>query len=69
MSSQPRPEPERCSDRQVRAGHFADSDASESDELDDETAAAINRAEEQLDRGEGIELHQFVAEMRKKGFL
>jgi len=37
---------------------------SELGELDDETAAAINRAEEQFDRGEGIEFERFAAEMR-----
>jgi Arc/MetJ-type ribon-helix-helix transcriptional regulator len=35
-------------------------------ELDRETIDAINRAEEQLDRGEGIDFAQFAAEMRKK---
>ena len=35
-------------------------------ELDDETAAAINRADEQMARGEGIDFKQFAAEMRKK---
>lgn len=39
---------------------------SEAEELDDETAAAINRAEEQIERGEGIDFNQFAAEMRKK---
>jgi hypothetical protein len=36
------------------------------DQLDDETAEAINRAEEQIERGEGIDFRQFAAEMRKK---
>jgi hypothetical protein len=35
-------------------------------DLDDETAAAINRAEKQIDRGEGIDFRQFSAEMRKR---
>ena len=34
-------------------------------DLDDDTAAAINRAEEQIDRGEGIDFHRFAAEMRR----
>ena len=34
--------------------------------LDDETAAAINRAEEQIDCGEGIDFDKFAAEWRKK---
>jgi hypothetical protein len=36
------------------------------EDIDAATAAAINRAEEQLDRGEGIEFDQFAAEMRRK---
>jgi putative addiction module CopG family antidote len=35
-------------------------------ELDDETAAAINRAEAQIDRGEGTDFEQFAAEWRKR---
>ncbi|HTW94647.1 MAG TPA: type II toxin-antitoxin system ParD family antitoxin [Tepidisphaeraceae bacterium] len=35
-------------------------------ELDDQTAAAINRAEEALDRGRGINFETFAAEWRKK---
>jgi Arc/MetJ-type ribon-helix-helix transcriptional regulator len=73
-----RPELEKFIDEQVRAGHFPTPDAaieaavesmmfeSEPDELDDETAAAINRAEMQIERGEGIDFNQFAAEMRKK---
>jgi len=34
--------------------------------LDDDTVAAIQRAEEQLDRGEGIEFEQLVAEVRRR---
>jgi putative addiction module CopG family antidote len=34
--------------------------------LDDQTAAAINRAEDQIDRGEGIDFDHFAAEWRKK---
>jgi putative addiction module CopG family antidote len=64
-------------DDQVKAGHFRSDgevldeavrrmmDESEC-ELDDETAAAICRAEEQIDRGEGIDFDQFAAEWRRK---
>lgn len=34
--------------------------------LDEETIAAINRAEDQLDRGEGVDFDDFAAAMRKK---
>jgi Arc/MetJ-type ribon-helix-helix transcriptional regulator len=64
-------------EEQVKAGHFRSADdlleeavarlMLEADsELDDETAAAINRAEEQIDRGEGIEFDQVAEEMRKR---
>ena len=36
------------------------------DELDDETLAAIDRAEAQLDRGEGIPLDEAFQRLRKK---
>lgn len=73
-----KPELEKFIDDQVKAGRFSTPDAAieaavenlmfdcEFDELDDETAAAINRAEEQIERGEGIDFRQFAAEMRKK---
>ncbi len=35
-------------------------------ELDDDTVAAIQRAEAQFERGEGIDFKQFAAEMRKR---
>ena len=35
-------------------------------ELDYETVAAINRAEEQIDRGGGIDFDEFAADMRKR---
>ena len=71
------PEAERFVESQVKLGHFTSADEvveaavdrmmnESSAELDDETAAAINRAEAQLDRGEGIEFEQFAAEWRKK---
>lgn len=71
-----RPELEKFIDEQVKAGHFPTPEAAveaavehmmlDHDELDDETAEAINRADEQLARGEGIDFKQFAAEMRKK---
>lgn len=72
-----RPELERFVKEQVQAGHFSSSQALieaaveqmmlDSDEdLDPETVDAINRAEEQLDRGEGMEFGQFAAEMRRR---
>lgn len=63
---------------EVKAGHFPSPEGAveaaieqmildrESTELDDETIAAINRAEEEFDRGEGIEFEKFAAEMRKQ---
>jgi len=77
MHLQLKPELQKFIDDQVTAGHFTSAGeaieaaieqmmrASEDDDLDDAAAAAINRAEEQLDRGEGIDSHQFAAEMRK----
>ena len=35
-------------------------------ELDDDAVAAINRADKQIDRGEGIDFDKFAAEMRKR---
>ena len=72
-----KPEVQRFIEEEVKAGRFAspaevleaaiDRMMIESElELDDETAAAINRAEAQLDRGEGIDFDQFAAEMRRK---
>jgi Arc/MetJ-type ribon-helix-helix transcriptional regulator len=73
-----RPELAKFIDEAVKAGHFPSPDAAieaavehmmlvrEFDELDDETIAAINRAEEELDRGEGIDFDQFAKEMRSK---
>jgi Arc/MetJ-type ribon-helix-helix transcriptional regulator len=72
-----KPELERFITEQVKAGKFPTVDAAieaavenmmltTSEALDDKTIAAINRAEEQLDRGEGIDFEQFAAEMRKK---
>jgi len=73
-----KPELAKFIDDQVKAGRFPSAQAAveaaveqmmfdeEFDEIDDETAAAINRAEEQIARGEGIDFKQFAAEMRRK---
>jgi putative addiction module CopG family antidote len=72
-----KPEVRKFIENQVKTGRFDSPDAvleeavnrmmTESDsELDDETVAAINRAEEQLDRGDGIDFDQFAVEMRKR---
>ena len=73
-----KPELQKFIDDQVKAGHFPSPEAAveaaveqmmlyqAAYELDDETADAINRAEEQIDRGEGIDFKRFAAEMRKK---
>jgi Arc/MetJ-type ribon-helix-helix transcriptional regulator len=72
-----KPELEKFIGEQVKAGHFPSPQAaveaavermrleSEFEDLDDEIAAAINRAEQQLDRGQGIDFEQFAATMRK----
>lgn len=73
-----KPELEQFIDAQVKAGHFSSPEAAveaaveqmmldrEGFDLDDETADAINRASEQIERGEGIDFRQFAAEMRRK---
>ena len=72
-----KPELTKFVEEEVKAGHYASPEAlveaaiadlrdAAAIEIDDETAAAINRAEEQIDRGEGIDFDQFAAEMRKK---
>lgn len=63
-------------EEQVKAGRFpsaealveaAVSDLRESTaDLDEQTIDAINRAEQQLDRGEGIDFDQFAAGIRRK---
>ncbi len=72
------PELEKFIDAQVQNGRFESAEAaveaavellmreSESFELDDETIDAINRADEQIERGEGLDFKQFASEMRKK---
>ncbi len=78
MNVQMKPELQRFIDDEVKAGHFPSPDAAieaavermmldrGTYDLDDETADAINRAEEQIDRGEGSDFRQFAADMRKK---
>jgi Arc/MetJ-type ribon-helix-helix transcriptional regulator len=73
-----KPELEKFIGEQVKAGNFPSPEAaveaaieqmrldSQLGDLDDETAAAINRAEEQLDRNQGIDFQRFAAEMRRK---
>ena len=72
-----KPQLEQFITEQVRAGRFPSPDAAVEaavermmhdprGELDDETVEAINRAEEQIDRGEGIDFARFAAAMRKK---
>jgi len=72
-----KPQIERFVEDQVRTGRFRSPEEvleeavvrmmSDPDiELDEQTVAAINRAEEQFDRGEGIDFDQFAAEMRRK---
>lgn len=72
-----RPEAQQFIDQQIRAGHFTspagvleaaiDRMMMESElDLDDDTAAAINRAEEQIDRGQGLGFDQFAAQLRQR---
>jgi len=68
------PDIERFIDDQVKAGRFPTPEAvieaaiaelrdAENGALDDESVAAINEAEEQADRGEGMELDTFRAKI------
>lgn len=72
-----RPEVQRFIDEQVKSGRFPTPEAvveaaiqdwrdAEALEIDDETAAAINEAEEQADRGEGTDLDTFRAQISKR---
>jgi len=73
-----KPELKEFIEHEVKAGRFPSPEAAveaavermmiegEDDELDDETVAAINRAEEQIERGDGIDFRQFADAMRKK---
>ena len=72
-----KPDVEKFVEAQIRCGRFSSAEEVLDEaihrlmieteaELDNETAAAINRAEEQIDRGEGIDFDKFAAEMRKR---
>jgi Arc/MetJ-type ribon-helix-helix transcriptional regulator len=73
-----KPELEQFIADQVRKGRFPSTTAAieaaveqmmldqEIPELDDATIAAINRADEELERGEGMDFNDFAAKMRKK---
>jgi putative addiction module CopG family antidote len=67
-----KPELEQFVEEQVKAGHYPSVDAMveaalldmrDAYELDDETIAAINEAEEQADRGEVMTLEECRAHM------
>ena len=70
------PEVQRFIDEQVQAGRFSSPEAvvaaaiaemrQSDDELSGDTIAAINEGLEQADRGEGIELDAFRAQMMKR---
>ncbi len=73
-----RPELQRFVDDQVKAGHFASPDAvieaglarlmldPDPAELDEETLAAIDRAEEQIEQGQYRDWKEVSAELRAK---
>jgi Arc/MetJ-type ribon-helix-helix transcriptional regulator len=72
-----RPEIQRFIDEQVTAGRYptpealveaaiADMRAIDEAELDEATIAAINEAEAQADRGEGVDLDTFRARMNQR---
>jgi Arc/MetJ-type ribon-helix-helix transcriptional regulator len=71
------PELQRFVDEQVKTGRFDSVDAAveaaveqmmlhREDEIDEETLAAIHRAEAQIDSGQGIDFATFAAAMRKR---
>ena len=71
-----KPDAQKFVEAQVRSGRFRTADDLLEEavqrmmieaelEIDDETAAAINKAEAQIDRGEGIDFDKFAAEMRR----
>ena len=71
-----KPELAKFVDEKVKSGDFPSREAVVEDALTrmmedevtltDEDVAAINAAEEQIDRGEGIDFKDFAARMRKK---
>ncbi len=71
-----RPEIQRFIDEQVKAGRYPTPEALveaavvelrdiDDAELDDATIAAINEAEDQVDRGEGVDLDTFRTRMNQ----
>lgn len=70
-----RPATQQFIDEQVKAGRFANPDEvieaalaqmQDGDDLDDETIAAINEAEAQADRGEGVDLDALRARFQNR---
>ena len=77
MSIALKPELQKFIEEQITQGRFHSLDEAfeeavirmmrdEQVELDDETVAAINRAEAQLEGGEGLDFDQFAAQTREK---
>ena len=71
-----KPDLQRFVQEQVRAGHYPSVEAVveaaiaelrdlQAEALDDETIDAINEAEAQADRGEGVDLDTFPARLRE----
>jgi Arc/MetJ-type ribon-helix-helix transcriptional regulator len=72
-----KPDLARFVEDQVKTGHYptpeavveaaiADLRDATDAGLDEKTIAAINRAEDQLDRGDGLDFDEFAAAIRKK---
>jgi putative addiction module CopG family antidote len=72
-----RPEIQHFIDEQVKAGRYptpealveaaiAEMQETDDADLDEATIAAINEAEEQADRGEGVDLDTFRARMNQR---
>lgn len=71
-----KPELQRFIDEQVKAGRYSSPDAAieaavqqmmlEQEGLDDQTLAAINRADEQYDQGQYVEWRDVRDELRKR---
>jgi Arc/MetJ-type ribon-helix-helix transcriptional regulator len=78
MNVRLKPELQKSVDDEVKAGNFASADEvieaglarlmldPASGEVDAETLAAIDEAEAQIDRGEGLSLDDAFARLRKK---
>ena len=76
MDLQLKPELKKFIDAEVRAGHFKSAEAAvetaitqmmlDHGELDDQTIAAIVKADAQYDRGEFVEWREVRDELRKK---